>query len=47
MPHEDIAMNKVADRVGLQSSPNFSRVFKKEYGKSPLQFMQVLKKSTA
>jgi signal transduction histidine kinase/DNA-binding response OmpR family regulator/ligand-binding sensor domain-containing protein len=45
MTHEDIAMNEVADRVGLQSSSNFSRSFKKEYGKSPLQFMQSLKKA--
>jgi signal transduction histidine kinase/DNA-binding response OmpR family regulator/ligand-binding sensor domain-containing protein len=45
MTHEDIALNKVVDRVGLQSSSNFSRVFKKEYGKSPLQFMQSLKKN--
>jgi len=44
MTHEDIAMNEVADRVGLQSSSNFSRAFKKEYGKSPMQFMQALKK---
>ena len=43
MTHEDIAMNEVADRIGLQSGSNFSRVFKKEYGKSPLQFMQSLK----
>jgi signal transduction histidine kinase/DNA-binding response OmpR family regulator/ligand-binding sensor domain-containing protein len=47
MTHEDIAMNEVADRVGLQSSSNFSRAFKKEYGKSPLQFMQSLKKANA
>ena len=44
MTHEDIAMNEVADRVGLQSGSNFSRTFKKEYGKSPLQFMQALRK---
>lgn len=44
MTHEDIPLNKVVDRVGLQSSSNFSRVFKKEYGKSPLQFMQALKR---
>lgn len=36
MTHEDIAMNEVADRIGLQSNSNFSRAFKKEYGKSPL-----------
>lgn len=46
MTHEDIAMNKVVDRVGMQSSSNFSRAFKKEYGKSPLQFMQSLKKNS-
>ncbi|MET3980941.1 signal transduction histidine kinase/DNA-binding response OmpR family regulator/ligand-binding sensor domain-containing protein [Mucilaginibacter sp. UYP25] len=45
MTHEDVAMNEVADRIGLQSSSNFSRAFKKEYGKSPLQFMQALKKA--
>ncbi|SEJ37407.1 Signal transduction histidine kinase [Dyadobacter sp. SG02] len=45
MTHEDIALNKVVERVGLQSSSNFSRVFKKEYGKSPLQFMQALKRN--
>jgi len=45
MTHEDVAMNEVADRVGLQSGSNFSRSFKKEYGKSPLQFMQSLKKT--
>lgn len=44
MTHEDIAINEVVDRIGLQSSSNFSRAFKKEYGKSPLQFLQSLKK---
>ncbi|MET4082737.1 signal transduction histidine kinase/DNA-binding response OmpR family regulator/ligand-binding sensor domain-containing protein [Pedobacter sp. UYP30] len=43
MTHEDITMNEVADKVGLQSSSNFSRTFKRQYGKSPLQFMQALK----
>lgn len=43
MTHEGIPMNEIADRIGLQSSSNFSRAFKKEYGKSPLQFMQSLK----
>lgn len=45
MTHEDITMNKVVDRVGLQSGSNFSRAFKKEFGKSPLQFMQSLKRN--
>jgi signal transduction histidine kinase/ligand-binding sensor domain-containing protein/DNA-binding response OmpR family regulator len=47
MTHEDINMSEVADRVGLQSIANFSRAFKKEYGKSPKQFMQSLKKEQA
>lgn len=44
MTHEDVAIYEVAERIGLQSSSNFSRVFKKEYGKSPLQYIQSLKK---
>jgi signal transduction histidine kinase/DNA-binding response OmpR family regulator/ligand-binding sensor domain-containing protein len=43
MTHENVSMNEVAERIGMQSSSNFSRTFKKEYGKSPLQFMQSLK----
>jgi signal transduction histidine kinase/ligand-binding sensor domain-containing protein/DNA-binding response OmpR family regulator len=43
MAHEDVAIYEVADRIGLQSSSNFSRAFKKEYGKSPLQFLNSLK----
>jgi signal transduction histidine kinase/DNA-binding response OmpR family regulator/ligand-binding sensor domain-containing protein len=46
MTHEDVPMNEVAIRIGMQSASNFSRAFKKEYGKSPLQFMQSLKKDT-
>jgi signal transduction histidine kinase/DNA-binding response OmpR family regulator/ligand-binding sensor domain-containing protein len=46
MTHEDVPMNEVADRIGLQSASNFSRAFKKEYGKSPMQFMQSLKKDS-
>lgn len=45
MTHEDIPMNEVAYRIGLQSSSNFSRVFKKEYGMSPMQFLRSLKKN--
>jgi AraC-like DNA-binding protein len=43
MTHENVTMTEVADRIGMQSSSNFSRTFKKEYDKSPLQFMQSLK----
>jgi signal transduction histidine kinase/ligand-binding sensor domain-containing protein/DNA-binding response OmpR family regulator len=44
MTHENVSMNEVARRTGMQSGSNFSRVFKKEFGKSPLQFVQSLKK---
>jgi signal transduction histidine kinase/ligand-binding sensor domain-containing protein/DNA-binding response OmpR family regulator len=43
MTHEDITIYEVAERIGLQSSSNFSRVFKKEYGKSPMQYIHFLK----
>lgn len=43
MTHENVTMNEVAEKIGLQSSSNFSRTFKKEYGKSPLRFIQALK----
>jgi signal transduction histidine kinase/DNA-binding response OmpR family regulator/ligand-binding sensor domain-containing protein len=46
MTHEDVPMNEIALRIGMQSASNFSRSFKKEYGKSPLQFLQSLKKDT-
>jgi signal transduction histidine kinase/ligand-binding sensor domain-containing protein/DNA-binding NarL/FixJ family response regulator len=47
MTHEDVTMSEVANRIGLQSSSNFSRAFKKEYGRSPLQFIRDLKNSAA
>ncbi len=43
MTYEDITLNEVAERIGLQSHSYFSRMFKKEFGKSPSQFMQSLK----
>ena len=44
MTHEDVTINEVADRIGLQSSSDFSGVFKKEYGKSSMQFIRSLNK---
>ena len=40
MTHEDVPLSEVAERIGLQSASYFSRVFRKEYGKSPSEFMQ-------
>lgn len=47
MTHEDIPLSKVVERIGLQSSSSFSKIFKHEYGKSPLQFMQALRQNPA
>lgn len=45
MTHEDISLNEVAERIGLQSSSYFSRAFKKEFGQTPSQFLRTLKKN--
>ena len=45
MTHEDIPFSEVAFRIGLQSHAYFSRVFKKELGMSPSEFMQSLKEN--
>ncbi|TCC90122.1 response regulator [Pedobacter frigiditerrae] len=46
MTHEDVTISEVAERIGLPNVSNFSRFFKKAQGKSPLQFIQSLKKQT-
>jgi signal transduction histidine kinase/ligand-binding sensor domain-containing protein/DNA-binding response OmpR family regulator len=43
MTHEDVTLNEVTDRIGIQSVSYFSRAFKKEFGKSPSQFLQSIK----
>lgn len=45
LTREDITINEVVGRIGFLSNSSFSRAFKKEYGTSPLQFVQRLKKS--
>lgn len=45
MTHEGIPFNEVAYRIGLQSQGYFSRVFKKEFGKSPSEYMHALKRN--
>ncbi|RZK60462.1 MAG: response regulator transcription factor [Pedobacter sp.] len=44
MTHEDVTISEVAERIGVPNISNFSRFFKKNQGKSPLQFIQSLKK---
>ncbi|PUZ22721.1 hypothetical protein DCC81_20025 [Chitinophaga parva] len=43
MTHEDVTLAEVADRIGLQSSSYFSRMFKKEYGSAPSEFVKGLR----
>ena len=44
MTHEDVLLTEVTYRVGFLDASYFSRVFKKEYGKTPTQFLQDIKK---
>ncbi len=44
MTHEDVLLTEVTYRVGFVDASYFSRVFKKEYGKTPTQFLQDIKK---
>lgn len=43
MTHEDVTLAEVADRIGLQSNSYFSRMFKKEYGCAPSEFIKGLR----
>jgi len=43
MTHEEIPMSQLIDRIGMQSSSNFAKIFKKEFGILPSQFLQNLK----
>jgi len=45
MTHEDVSLGELIEKIGFQSISYFSRAFKKEYGKSPSQFLQDLKKN--
>lgn len=45
MTHENVVQNEILDRIGIQSASYFQKSFKKEFGKSPSQFMKDLKKS--
>jgi ligand-binding sensor domain-containing protein/signal transduction histidine kinase/DNA-binding response OmpR family regulator len=44
MTHEDVLLTEVTYRVGFLDASYFSRVFKKEYGKTPTHFLQDIKK---
>lgn len=43
MTHENISMNELIERIGMQSSSNFAKIFKKKFGMLPSQFLQSIK----
>jgi len=45
MTHEDISLTEVMYRIGIQTQSYFTKAFKKEFGKTPTQFMQEIKRS--
>jgi AraC-like DNA-binding protein len=44
MTHEDVSLTEVMYRIGIQTQSYFSKAFRKEFGKTPTQFMQEIKK---
>lgn len=44
MTHEDVSLTEVMVRIGIQTQSYFSKAFRKEFGKTPTQFMQEIKK---
>ncbi len=46
MTHEDITINELIQRTGFTSGSYFARAFRKEFGESPTQFLQNLKKQS-
>jgi len=42
LTHEDVLLTEVIYRVGIQTQSYFTKAFKKEYGKTPTQFIQEL-----
>ncbi|MEI6949865.1 response regulator [Paraflavisolibacter sp. H34] len=44
MTHEDVSLTEVIARVGIQTPSYFTKAFKKEFGQTPSQFLEELKK---
>jgi YesN/AraC family two-component response regulator len=44
MTHQDVPLTEVMYSVGIQTQSYFTKAFKKEFGKTPSQFIQELKK---
>jgi len=43
MTHEDVSLTEVMYRIGIQTQSYFTKAFKKEFGKTPTQFMQEIR----
>jgi signal transduction histidine kinase/ligand-binding sensor domain-containing protein/DNA-binding response OmpR family regulator len=43
MTHEDVSLAEVMYRIGIQTQSYFTKAFKKEFGKTPTQFMQEIR----
>jgi len=43
MLHEDVPFTEIMYRIGIQSQSYFTKAFKKEFGKTPSQFLQEMK----
>ncbi|WP_419789061.1 response regulator [Mucilaginibacter sp. X5P1] len=44
MTHEDVTQNELVERIGILSLSYFQKAFRKEFGKTPSQFIQSVKK---
>jgi len=44
MTHEDVTLTEVMVRIGIQTQSYFTKAFKKEFGKTPTQFMQEMRR---
>ncbi|WP_216846646.1 two-component regulator propeller domain-containing protein [Mucilaginibacter sp. L196] len=44
MTHEDVTQNELVERIGILSVSYFQKAFRKEFGKTPSQFIQSAKK---
>jgi YesN/AraC family two-component response regulator len=45
MTHEDVPLTEVIYRVGIQTQSYFSKAFKKEFGKTPSQFLSEIRRN--
>ncbi|WP_345954379.1 two-component regulator propeller domain-containing protein [Mucilaginibacter sp. PAMB04168] len=46
LTHEDVLLTEVMYRVGIQTQSYFTKAFKKEFGETPSQFLQNLRKES-